>query len=46
MYLEGSIGKTGVLAMRPFLHMTRKDPWMIYVVDYRALIAAKLNPPA
>ena len=32
-YLEGSIGKTGVLAMRPFLHMTRKDLWQLYVLE-------------
>lgn len=31
-YLEKSIGKTGVLAMRPFLHMTRKDLWQLYVL--------------
>jgi len=31
-FLEGSIGKTGVLAMRPFLHMTRKDLWQLYVL--------------
>ena len=38
-YLEGSIGKTGVLAMRPFLHMTRKDLWQLYVLDDRSKIA-------
>ena len=32
-YLENSIGKTGVLAMRPFLHMTRKDLWQLYVLE-------------
>ncbi|MGB5354707.1 MAG: PrsW family glutamic-type intramembrane protease [Woeseia sp.] len=32
-YLEGSIGTTGILAMRPFLHMTRKDLWQMYVLD-------------
>jgi len=31
-FLEDSIGKTGVLAMRPFLHMTRKDLWQLYVI--------------
>ena len=31
-YLESSIGRTGVLAMRPFLHMTRKDLWQLYVL--------------
>ena len=35
-YLEGSIGKTGVLAMRPFLLMTRKDLWQLYVLEDRA----------
>lgn len=34
-YLEGSIGKTGVLAMRPFLLMTRKDLWQLYVLEDR-----------
>jgi RsiW-degrading membrane proteinase PrsW (M82 family) len=32
-YLEKSIGKTGCLAMKPYLHMTRKDLWQIYLVD-------------
>lgn len=32
-YLEKSIGKTGVLALRPFLHMTRKDLWQLYVIE-------------
>lgn len=32
-YLEKSIGKTGVLAMKPFLHMTRKDLWQLYVIN-------------
>ena len=32
-YLENSIGRTGVLALRPFLHMTRKDLWQLYVLD-------------
>ena len=31
-YLENSIGKTGILAMRPFLHMTRKDLWQLNVL--------------
>jgi len=31
-YLDESIGKTGVLAMKPFLHMTRKDLWQLYVL--------------
>ncbi|MBT8137588.1 MAG: PrsW family intramembrane metalloprotease [Gammaproteobacteria bacterium] len=32
-YLEKSIGTTGVLAMKPFLHMTRKDLWQLYVLE-------------
>lgn len=32
-YLEGSIGKTGLLAMRPFLHLTRKDLWQLYMLE-------------
>ena len=35
-YLERSIGKTGILALRPFLHMTRKDLWQLYVLEDRA----------
>lgn len=31
-FLERSIGKTGVLAMRPFLQMTRKDLWQLNVL--------------
>ncbi len=31
-YLERSIGKTGILAMRPFLHMERKDLWQLNVL--------------
>jgi len=34
VFLEKSIGKTGVLAMKPFLHMTRKDLWQLYVLDH------------
>lgn len=32
-YLEDSIGKTGCLAMSPFLAMTRKDLWQLFVLD-------------
>jgi len=32
-YLETNIGKTGCLAMRPFLQMTRKDLWQLYVLE-------------
>ncbi|MDX1480682.1 MAG: PrsW family glutamic-type intramembrane protease [Woeseiaceae bacterium] len=35
-YLEHSIGKTGLLALSPFLHMTRKDLWQLYVLDSKA----------
>ncbi len=31
-YLEKSIGKTGILAMRPFLHIERKDLWQLNVL--------------
>jgi len=34
-YLERSIGKTGVLALRPFLHMERKDLWQLNVLDQK-----------
>lgn len=29
-YLESSIGKTGRLALKPFLHVSRKDLWQLY----------------
>lgn len=32
-YLEKSIGKTGCLAMRPFLHIERKDLWQLNVIS-------------
>lgn len=32
-YLEKSIGKTGCLAMKPFLMMERKDLWQLHVID-------------
>ncbi|HST01691.1 MAG TPA: hypothetical protein VLJ84_08530, partial [Usitatibacter sp.] len=28
-YLEASIGKTGLLAIQPMLHMTHKDLWQL-----------------
>ena len=31
-YLEGSIGATGKLAMKPFMQMTPKDLWKIYML--------------
>jgi RsiW-degrading membrane proteinase PrsW (M82 family) len=32
-YLEKSIGKTGCLAMKPFLQIERKDLWQMHVID-------------
>jgi len=32
-YLEKSIGKTGILAMKPFLHYERKDLWQMNVLE-------------
>ena len=32
-YLEKSIGKTGILAMQPFLHMERKDLWQLNILE-------------
>jgi len=32
-FLEKSIGKTGCLAMKPFLLMERKDLWQMHVID-------------
>ena len=31
-YLEGSIGRTGLLAIQPMLHMSRKDLWQLYML--------------
>jgi hypothetical protein len=31
-YLEGSIGRTGLLAMKPMLHMSHKDLWQLYMM--------------
>ena len=31
-FLEASIGKTGKLALKPFLQMSRKDLWQFYVL--------------
>ena len=31
-YLEGSIGKTGLLAIHPMLHMSHKDLWQLYML--------------
>jgi RsiW-degrading membrane proteinase PrsW (M82 family) len=31
-YLEGSIGKTGLLALQPLLHMSHKDLWQLYLL--------------
>jgi len=32
-YLDRSIGKTGKLAMKPFIQMSRKDLWQIYMLS-------------
>ena len=32
-YLEGSIGKAGVIMLEPFLHFSRKDLWQMYVLE-------------
>jgi hypothetical protein len=32
-FLEKSIGKTGCLAMKPFLHMERKDLWQLNLLE-------------
>lgn len=32
-YLEDSIGTTGILAMKPFMQMSQKDLWKIYVLE-------------
>jgi hypothetical protein len=31
--LEKSIGKAGFLAMRPYLHMSRKDLWQLFLLE-------------
>jgi RsiW-degrading membrane proteinase PrsW (M82 family) len=31
-YLEGSIGKTGLMAIQPMLHMDHKDLWQLYML--------------
>jgi len=31
-YLEKSIGRTGLLALHPMLHMSRKDLWQLYML--------------
>jgi RsiW-degrading membrane proteinase PrsW (M82 family) len=31
-YLEGSIGRTGLLAMQPVLHMSHRDLWQMYML--------------
>ena len=32
-YLESSIGPTGMLAMNPFLRLSQKDLWQIYMLS-------------
>ena len=31
-YLEGNIGKTGLLAIQPMLHISRRDLWQMYML--------------
>ena len=31
-YLAGSIGKTGILALKPMLHMSHRDLWQLHVL--------------
>ncbi|HET6264340.1 MAG TPA: PrsW family glutamic-type intramembrane protease [Usitatibacter sp.] len=31
-YLEGSIGRTGLLALQPVLHMSHRDLWQMYML--------------
>ena len=31
-YLEKSIGRTGLLAIQPMLHMSHKDLWQLYML--------------
>jgi hypothetical protein len=31
-YLEKSIGRTGLLALQPMLHMSHKDLWQLYML--------------
>ena len=31
-YLEASIGRTGLLALKPMLHMSHKDLWQLYMI--------------
>ncbi|MGQ0587222.1 MAG: PrsW family intramembrane metalloprotease [Gammaproteobacteria bacterium] len=33
-YLEKSIGPTGLLAIKPFMHMSRKDLWQLYQIGH------------
>lgn len=32
-YLESSIGRTGLLAIQPMCHMSRKDLWQLYMLE-------------
>jgi hypothetical protein len=34
-YLEKSIGRTGILALQPMLHMSQKDLWQLYMLGKR-----------
>ena len=32
-YLERSVGRTALLAMRPMLHLSHKELWQLYVLE-------------
>ena len=32
-YLESSIGRTGLRALRPLLHMSHKELWQLYMLE-------------
>ena len=32
-YLEKSIGRTGLMALHPMLHMSRQDLWQLYMLE-------------
>ena len=40
-YLEGSIGKTGRLAIMPLLHGGNKDIWQLRMLESEALASAR-----
>ncbi|MGB3563443.1 MAG: hypothetical protein WBC09_10375, partial [Thermoanaerobaculia bacterium] len=34
-YLEGTIGKTGMLALHPIFHMSDRDLWQLHLLQGR-----------